>query len=638
MNNHSNPYTVGAPVGSGSSFVGREDVLRTVVSELLNSQANVIALYGQRCIGKSSILQSLGTWLPRGFSYRTVYFDWQDKAGLPSHQIMQELGRVMARDLQVEQPAEPQTIFQTWLPELVQDSPQATPLVLLLDGLDALAAWEVEHLALDFFPPLRTLLAHHSERLKCILSIGWDLSDMTRVALSLFKTISFQHISMLNPKETADLVRLSEKKGSLQWSEDAVEQVWNLTHGHPYLTQLLCLIVWERAYKMHPGGPPPVGWADVDAAVPDALDVGQDTLAWLWDGLPLVQQVSASVLAQAGPDSLPPDQLEQWIRDSGARMFMQGVANIPQLLQDWDWLEPANGGYRFRVELLRRWVAAQKPPDKIYEDLDHSHPTAENLYRVAWGLWRNGQWEQATLPLRQALNLQPHHIGANQLLADIMVAQGYVAKAQQFLERLYERQPMAARTRLVQTLLTGARLATDEEQQLALYKRVVEIQPRHTEATTRIAEIQQVQRQRALQARLQQLAGLEQTQQYEAALDLVQWLAEEYADLRDWREDLERLKQKGEMLDLYRRALEAIQKGDRTLAQKLLIKVITIDPSYGEATRYLHLIVTNVDMAGIQAQVAADKTIKPPESEPPSPASPVAAGETAPAEPESPNG
>ena len=54
---------------------------------------------------------------------------------------------------------------------------------------------------------------------------------------------------------------------------------------------------------------------------------------------------------------------------------------------------------------------------------------------------------------------------------------------------------------------------------------------------------------------------------------------------------------------LYRRALGALQSGDRQMAQTLLAQVVALEPGYEEATRYLHLAVTGVDVAELQAQL-----------------------------------
>jgi AAA+ ATPase superfamily predicted ATPase len=54
----------GKPVGDTGAFVGRDDILDEVVQMLHNPNENAIALYGQRRIGKTSVLQYLKNQLP----------------------------------------------------------------------------------------------------------------------------------------------------------------------------------------------------------------------------------------------------------------------------------------------------------------------------------------------------------------------------------------------------------------------------------------------------------------------------------------------------------------------------------------------------------------------------------------------
>ena len=110
---------------------------------------------------------------------------------------------------------------------------------------------------------------------------------------------------------------------------------------------------------------------------------------------------------------------------------------MPRTLQDWDLIEPANGGYRFRVELLRRWIAEYKPLNKVQEELDHIEPVADSLYKAAQKLYTNHRFDEALSPLRQAVTFNPNHVGANLLLADILLVKGEPKKAYQILERLH---------------------------------------------------------------------------------------------------------------------------------------------------------------------------------------------------------
>ena len=59
-----NPYVAGNPVGDSPAFIGRADVLREVLRILRRPRANAIVLYGQRRIGKTSVLQVQGGLSP----------------------------------------------------------------------------------------------------------------------------------------------------------------------------------------------------------------------------------------------------------------------------------------------------------------------------------------------------------------------------------------------------------------------------------------------------------------------------------------------------------------------------------------------------------------------------------------------
>ncbi|NOQ63910.1 MAG: AAA family ATPase [Methyloprofundus sp.] len=54
-----NPYIAGNPVGNGGAFVGRADIMRDVLRIFSRHEENAIVLYGQRRIGKTSVLQYL---------------------------------------------------------------------------------------------------------------------------------------------------------------------------------------------------------------------------------------------------------------------------------------------------------------------------------------------------------------------------------------------------------------------------------------------------------------------------------------------------------------------------------------------------------------------------------------------------
>ncbi|MDM8563599.1 tetratricopeptide repeat protein, partial [Candidatus Marithioploca araucensis] len=332
-----------------------------------------------------------------------------------------------------------------------------------------------------------------------------------------------------------------------------------------FLTQQLCSHVWEQAYDDAPETIPTATPENVENVIFDALESSRNTLEWLWDGLPPAERVVASALAEAGPKSITEVELEKILHESGVRVVIRELQNAPRLLQDWDLLEPADGGYRFRVELLRLWIEENKPLKRVQEELERINPVAENLFRAAQGLYYAEQLEQATNLLRQSIEFNPNHVSANQLLADILLAQGEAREAREILERLYKYQPVAARPRLVQALLILAKENTEDEQ-LKLYEQVLELDAEQPEAKIgwqniwqrrgddayktdnlktalaayktanlgdEVAEIEQEIRERNFNAQLKALKNAEQAEHYEDALKLARQLAKYFSDKFD---------------------------------------------------------------------------------------------------------
>jgi replication-associated recombination protein RarA len=122
-----NPYIAGDPVGETHAFIGRTDILNELFNMLNHPKHNAIVLYGQRRIGKTSVLQYLQAELIAKGNYCPIYFDLQDKATWPLEKVVKYLARAIARALNQDEPdlgTNPKLTFQeTWLPQVVQNLP-----------------------------------------------------------------------------------------------------------------------------------------------------------------------------------------------------------------------------------------------------------------------------------------------------------------------------------------------------------------------------------------------------------------------------------------------------------------------------------------------------------------------------------
>ena len=158
-------------------------------------------------------------------------------------------------------------------------------------------------------------------------------------------------IGYLHEAEVRHLIEHPVKDFTLRYEPAASARIIALTRGHPYLVQLLCAEVVALKNTQDTALRRLARLEDVEAAVPEALASGDMFFADIAGnqidahGLALLRWLAAqgegAVLSKAALARQAPEQLEPTLR---------------QLLQR-DLIESADGGYRFQVELIRRWFA-----------------------------------------------------------------------------------------------------------------------------------------------------------------------------------------------------------------------------------------------------------------------------------------
>ena len=246
-----------------------------------------------------------------------VYFDLTNKARLPLKQLLHELAVEIAHLVDLPAPgradfeAEADPFRQLFLPQLYEVLDEGQRLVLLLDEFDV---WEIkqslrESFAIhEFFPYLQRLLVTEP-RLNLVIAAGRRMSDLSQDFYATFKAALARPVSTLSPEAARDLILQADRAGSLKFEPEAVERIQALTGNHPYLTQLACQVLFDRAYEnlsAAPESPPVITAAEVNAAMPENLQAGQTSCQWIWESLPPAERiVFAAVASGAGARARP---------------------------------------------------------------------------------------------------------------------------------------------------------------------------------------------------------------------------------------------------------------------------------------------------------------------------------------------
>jgi TPR repeat protein len=469
--------------------VGREAVIAAVFEVLAHPGDPGVVLHGQRRIGKSSILQHLVDAIPEQTEHRALYLDPNERSAAPLATLLGELAASLAVVLGAPVP-EPEAdveawLCDRWLPAALGSLPPEAGLVLLVDEPDVVEHPQEGQVVTALHPYLRRLLKKHAPRLRLVLALGRSVDDLENVALALFEGLPVCKVSLLARPDAAALARASGPGEARAWSDDAVDAAWALTSGHPLLLPALAANVRAQGQADRPVSP-----ADVQAAVEPTLSRNRSAFEWIWKGLPPAARAALAGLASAGADGMTRDALFGVLQANGAREILRPLHDAPRLLVEQEVaVEPAPGRYRFRVELLRRLVARYKPPAYAQQDIDLIEPAAEELCRAAEGAFRKGDLSAARAGLREALEKNPNHARAMDLLTDILIQRKDWAGARPVVERLHESKPLLSRPRLVKVLLAQAEAAPGPEAQRELYERIKKLDPANPIAAAAIERL-----------------------------------------------------------------------------------------------------------------------------------------------------
>ncbi|WP_235595867.1 AAA family ATPase [Mastigocoleus testarum] len=361
------PYILAVPLTQKQEiFSGRDDIGSRIEQLILDRRRPPLLLYGQRRMGKTSLLYNLGKLLPN--SIIPMFVDLQ---GAPSSAnnytgFLYNLARGMitsAKKEAVNLPPltretlkdDPFTCFDEWLDRVEEVLEQNTAL-LMLDEFEVLdsAITKGRFDEQDVLGMLRHLIQHRP-RFKVMLAGSHTIEEYQRWASYLIN-VQVVHISYLEEESARRLIERPVKDFMLRYEPDTVERVLELTRCHPFLVQLLCSEIVAYKNEQDPSVRRLATLADVEAAVTEALGTGSFFFADIQNnqvnamGLDILRFMAArgegvivnknTILQEI------PGVLESDFQKLLQRELIEKIEN-----------EEEGDGYRFQVELIRRWFA-----------------------------------------------------------------------------------------------------------------------------------------------------------------------------------------------------------------------------------------------------------------------------------------
>ena len=362
-----NPYIIGVPLTEMQEiFVGRTDVSAHIEQLLLDRRRPPLLLYGQRRMGKTSLLINLGRLLPS--TIIPLFVDLQGPATRASDHagFLYNIARGMINSAQRQRDLtlpplsremladDPFTYFDEWLDEVEGALGQNTAL-LALDEFEALDGALAEE-CFDETAVLGMLrhLIQHRPRFKVLLAGSHTLDELQRWSSYLIN-VQVVRVGYLKEAETRQLIERPVEDFALHYEPEACQRVIDLTRGHPALVQLLCAEIVALKNEQSPAVRRLATLADVQVAVPDALGHGSFFFADIErNQIGAAELALLRFLAARGEGAVIS-------REAMARQLSGGdedeLERTLDLLARRDLVEWDGEGYRFQVELIRRWFA-----------------------------------------------------------------------------------------------------------------------------------------------------------------------------------------------------------------------------------------------------------------------------------------
>lgn len=360
----SNPYICGVPLNNEQEvFVGRTDIMARIERLLTDPNRPPLHLYGQRRMGKTSLVLNLDHYLPS--SIVCVFLDGQALGGYRNTGevfsfISQEVQSRVYRQHGLKLPAisvdsDSVSLYSqivAWIDKV--ESILASRNLYLLTMMDEFEALESSfrdpQLKAQDFLGLSRFVIQHRPHLKTMFVGSHSLDEIGMWSTFLFNA-QVVKMGRLAHAEALQLIENPVKNFSLRYEPDASQRIVTLTDGHPHLVQSICFELVMLKNEQPPGQRFLVTQSDVEEAAKRSLSSISFFFADIRN-------------AQINPETTA---ILDYLADKGeggTATYDEWSVRFPRNLDDHlalamkrDLIEPVDGAYKFQVEMIRRWFA-----------------------------------------------------------------------------------------------------------------------------------------------------------------------------------------------------------------------------------------------------------------------------------------
>ncbi|MBE7552818.1 MAG: ATP-binding protein [Anaerolineales bacterium] len=358
-----NPYNINSPV-TVSQFFGRERLLASIL-EMLAVAGQHVLIFGPARYGKTSFLQELMTRLPAE-AYAPVCWGVKGQGDLSPSAVWAVLAQTIAGQVGLPASRLPANLDEFCVRFLPRIRKKIAPrrLVLLLDDVDILLDRTAE--ADGFGQDLPQFLAQE-QTLNLVLSTSKKAQALPLALQNIIPPLHYEELPPLTPQETHLLVIEQGKFLPVGFLVKTIDQIWDLTAGHPYYVNFICHETLDYALQE--------GSKIID---PELL---QNTLPFILDKSaldfekatadlpnPALETVTASAAAVRQELPLTPEGVSQILAQNHKIIEENALSLAFNELETQSILkQEQTGGYSFVVPLMAHWLFVRYLPQTTVE-------------------------------------------------------------------------------------------------------------------------------------------------------------------------------------------------------------------------------------------------------------------------------
>ncbi len=360
-----NPYVIGDPV-EDNLFFGREDIMRRLEQLwVTSSHKQSVVLYGSRRMGKTSLLRNITNFL--GTDIQLVHVNLQCLGAISEGmgEVFLAISDQISDTISLTPPDTDQFLrlpirtFKLYLKQAIQKL-ENKGLIIALDEFETIEELiNAQKLPSDFMKVLWEF-EQMSPKVAFTFAGLHTLEEMTEDYFQPFlASVIPIRVGFLNRATTHQVLANQNPDFLLTYEPEAMDRIYDLTSGQPYLVQLLGFLLVRRyneeTFKVGKPKEPVFTVADVDAIIEkkELFQNGRYYFTGVWEkaGLdtPGQQDILKALTNYPGGCSCAVLHKLRGLDETT-------INNAINTLSRYDVIVESEGYLKFAVELFRLWV------------------------------------------------------------------------------------------------------------------------------------------------------------------------------------------------------------------------------------------------------------------------------------------